>query len=112
VLVGVHSSPLPVEHLFADLVSDNIAVIKAVQDHEIQVVVNLLRTAKNPAYLEILSALCVCGKDSVPEQQLRVTNLLLEQNQDVLYHTEYAATNHDVLVCEESKANTWVSLRT
>jgi hypothetical protein len=105
------STPLPVEGLFAKLISDNLDVINAIQDDEVSQIVQLLRNDKDPDYLDMLAALCVCDGDSVADQQERITRILLEFNQDVVYLTEYDSKLQDVLVSETGKKNDWISLR-
>jgi hypothetical protein len=80
------------------------------QDAEVSDLIKLLRKDKNPNYLDLLSALCVCDDASMAQHQDRITRMLLQESKGVVYLTEFHATDDEVIVSVSGRRDDWQSL--
>jgi hypothetical protein len=98
--------------MFTQLITDNEEIILAMQDQEVSKIIQLLQSEKNPDYLNLLAALCVCEESAMHEHQERITRMLLqESSKGVVFITEFHKAQDDVLVSVSGKCDDWQSLR-
>ncbi len=93
-------TPLPVTGMVTELIRDNSILIDAVTDTEVSSILDLLRTNKNPEYLEILAVLCVCERSAVPGKQKLITEKLFADDcKNVLFTTKFDKETRAVQLC-------------
>ena len=86
------STPLHVEEMYIELIRDSREIIDAIGDEEVNDIIRLLRNGeRNPDHLDFLSVLCECNDVAIPEQQSRITRLLLNETiaSQCLYETRF-----------------------
>ncbi|EGD74759.1 inositol 1,4,5-trisphosphate receptor type 3 [Salpingoeca rosetta] len=100
---------LEVEKMYTELVRDNNQIVHAITDKEIMMFVNLLKTDKQPQYLEFLSVLCECIGAPLPHNQDKIAKALLIDSNDSVYLTEVNGQGDGVVVSIDN-GKTWGSL--
>ena len=98
--------------MYLEIINNNDDIIDAMGDAEVQLIVDLLKKDKNPAFLEILCNLCECSYTAKIGHQNRIVRMLLEQTSDVIFSTKLAPSRNDVLIQQSDKKGGWQSLRT
>eukprot|EP00045_Choanoeca_perplexa_P018056 m.276491 g.276491 ORF g.276491 m.276491 type:complete len:2614 (+) comp17698_c0_seq3:125-7966(+) len=87
---------LNVEKMLSELIRDNDDVIDAIEDEQIEQYVQLLKTRRNPAFLDLFSVLCSVEGAANSVNQEKLTNVLLVR-ENLMYRTE-DGQNGDILI--------------
>eukprot|EP00051_Salpingoeca_urceolata_P021905 m.350050 g.350050 ORF g.350050 m.350050 type:complete len:1958 (+) comp19886_c0_seq3:2025-7898(+) len=103
---------LDVEKMYTELVRDNQEIVHRVGRAEVTHFVDLLKTKKNPDYLDFLAALCECNGGPLGTHQNMVTEVLLgDPNAGTVYLTELRPEQNVVEVSVSGgKSSDWMSL--
>ena len=94
-----------------EMILDNDEIIDSMGDTEVQLIVDLLKKDKNPAFLEILCNLCECNETAKIGHQNRIVRMLLEHSKGVIYTTKLLPNKEDVHISVSGFGNDWQSLR-
>jgi hypothetical protein len=105
------STQLTMEDMYIELIRDNHEILDAMDDAEIQRIIELLKKNKRPEFMEILCFICVCNDLPEIKHQDRIVRLLLEQNTDLLYETRLINEDAGVEIRMSRRDEDWVSLR-
>lgn len=94
---------LNVEKMLSELIRDNDDVIAAIQDEQIEQYISLLKTRRNPSFLDLLSVLCSVEGAANSVNQTKLTNILLER-ENLMYRT-VDGQNGEILILIPGEPN-------
>jgi len=100
-----------VERMYTDLVQDNARIVNAIGDAEIEGIIRLLKTDKNPDYLDFLTTLTSVEGVGIGTNQEKIASYLLRDNEAMVYLTELDKEKGEVMVNTTGSPTGWQPLR-
>ena len=94
---------LNVENMLTELIRDNDDVIDAIREEQIEQYTRLLKSQRNPAFLDLLSVLCSVDGAAISVNQKKLTDILLVK--DNLMYRMVDGPNGEILVLIPGEAN-------